>query len=273
MKNKHFISWSLENVDLEKVPDDVLMAHIRVIAHWLDKELQYSESVKVNLSESRLTPLTARLEAANRRFEGAKPDLKWANYIHEAYRNALSNNFTVSKSPKPNIGFNESDFNLLLTTRRSVRAFNDEAIPDDLLKKIVGYGLWAPSNCNVQAVRYIVVKDPKIRKSLEINAFTKEMGYCTLVVVADYRFYPDGDIDSPIHDCAAAIQNILLACHYYGIGACYISEQSLNIPERRKALGIHNDYEKITAFLWMGQYDEASAAPARRKLEEVLEVK
>jgi len=61
------------------------------------------------------------------------------------------------------------------------------------------------------------VKEPQIREKLETNNFTKDMGYCTLVVIAEYRFYSDGDIESPIHDCAAAIQNILLVCNFYGI--------------------------------------------------------
>ena len=271
--NKHFISWSLENVDLMTVQDDVLMAHIRIIAHWLDKEMQYSASMPVRFSADRLAPLTARLEAANKRFDHQRRDLQWANQIHKAYQKALSNEFSLSGSPKINIKIDETEFDKLLTTRRSVRLFNNEAISDDLLKKIIGYGLWAPSNCNVQAVRYVLVKDPQIRKKLEINSFTADMGYCTLAIIADYRFYPDGDIDSPIHDCAAAIQNILLACHYYGVGACYISDTGVNTDKCREALGINCDFEKVTAFLWMGQYDKAPAAPLRRNPEEALEWK
>ncbi len=271
MENKHFISWSLENVNLNDVPDDVLMSHIRILAHKLDKEIQRSHNAPVQMSENTLSLLTSRLEAANKRFTNKKPDLEWANSIYELYRKTFLNNFSIPCIPKEKFEINECDFNKLLMSRRSIRNFTNEPISNDLLRKIINYGLWAPSNCNVQAVRYILAKSSKARSGLEINGFTKNMGYCTLAVIADYRFYPDGDIDSPIHDCASAIQNILLACRYYGIGACYISDKGVNTHNRRKALGIKNDFEKVTAFIWMGQYDKEPVAPNRRKLEEVLE--
>jgi len=273
MENKHFISFNLDGVNLETVPDDVLMAHIRIIAHRLDKVMQICESTHAPLNPQSLTPLTFRLEAANKRFSDSKPELEWANMIHEKYQAAILGRLSLSYTPKASFAMSEEAFDQLLTTRRSVRMFTNDPIPDDLLKKVIGYGLWAPSNCNVQAVRYILAKTPCVREQLEINGFSKEMGFCTLAIVADYRFYPDGDIDSPIHDSAAAIQNILLACHYYGLGACYISDKGVNTAKRREALGIENDYEKVTAFLWIGQYEKAPGTPTRRELSEVLAFK
>lgn len=272
MENKHFISWRIDGVNLNEVPDEVLMAHIRIVSHRLDKEMQYLASKPMTLSPDRLDALTQRLKIANERFgrQGDKPDLAWANYVHDAYAKALKNETSIIRHSKIDVDIPEESFCQLIKSRRSIRSYTDEAIPDDLLKKIVAYGLWAPSNCNVQAVRYIIVKDPETRAQLEINSFTKDMGYCTLAIIADYRFYPDADIDNLIHDSAAAIQNILLACHYFGVGACFVSDKGVNTNKRREALGIKHDYEKVTAFVWMGKHSTVPEAPARRHIDEVL---
>ena len=88
------------------------------------------------------------------------------------------------------------------------------------------------------------------------------------MVIADLRFYPDGDIDCPEHDSGAAIQNILLGCHYHDIGACYVSSQAINSNSNRKLLNIE-EYEKITAFIWLGRFEKMPLMPERKPAKEL----
>ncbi|MBN1256148.1 MAG: nitroreductase family protein, partial [Planctomycetes bacterium] len=80
------------------------------------------------------------------------------------------------------------------------------------------------------------------------------------------------DIECPYHDSGAAIQNMLLAFHYYGLGACYVSDTGINCEQNREVLQL-KDYEKITAFIWFGHSEVAPIAPARRNLDEIIEFK
>lgn len=272
MKNPFYVPFSIDRLRSGSVSEEELFANMRIIAHRLDKELQYAQYGRSELNENRMRVLSECVDYAEKNFDvNEKPDFAWAKYVRDSYFKALRDrDFHLPNEPKQLPKIEEKEFKKLLTGRRSVRFFTEEPIPDDLLRKITVYGSYAPSNCNVQAVRFIIAKSPEVRKKLEINRFTGDMGYCTLAVVVDYRFYPDGDIDSPIHDSAAAIQNILLACHYYNVGACYISDVGVNAEEKRRALNVRNDYEKVTVFVWMGRYEFAPIAPARRKIDEIL---
>jgi nitroreductase len=65
------------------------------------------------------------------------------------------------------------------------------------------------------------------------------------------------------------VQNLLLACHYFGLGACFVASIAANAPRYRKLLKV-KPFEKITAFIWMGYYKGAPLPRIRRKADEVL---
>ena len=49
------------------------------------------------------------------------------------------------------------EFENVLFSRRSVRRFQDRQVPEELLEKILTAGLYAPSACNFQAWKFIVL--------------------------------------------------------------------------------------------------------------------
>ena len=53
-----------------------------------------------------------------------------------------------------------------LLTRRSVRQYRDEMIPDDILDTILEAGLYAPSGRNFQPVTLVAVRDRAVRDRL-----------------------------------------------------------------------------------------------------------
>lgn len=54
----------------------------------------------------------------------------------------------------------------LIRTRRSYRRYEQREVPDDAILQILEAGRWAPSPANLQPCRFIVVKDPEVKREL-----------------------------------------------------------------------------------------------------------
>ncbi|HOJ76632.1 MAG TPA: nitroreductase family protein [Bacillota bacterium] len=273
MKNKVYIKTELNPEEINNLPEKVLLAQIRLFAHQLDQQLQLFHLWKnINFQEAQLTKLSTRLAVYSEKYGDQKPVIQWAKKIEQLFLKAINNSprFNYPWSDKQKINISKDDFERLMTQRRSIRCFNNETISDYILKEIIKYGTWAPSTCNLQALRYIIIKDPQIKNQINSDNLTGAMGYCIVAIVADFRLYDDGKIDIPIHDAAAAAQNILLASHYYNVGACYVSDPEVNSAQIRKLLNIA-EYEKIAALIWMGRYEKLPLPPARNNVDEVVE--
>jgi len=50
--------------------------------------------------------------------------------------------------------------------RRSVRSFKDKSVPKDIIEMLIDAGNWAPTGCNYQPWRFVVVTDPNARLKL-----------------------------------------------------------------------------------------------------------
>ena len=69
--------------------------------------------------------------------------------------------------------------------RRSVRGYLDKPIPEDALVRILEAGRLAPSAKNRQEWRFIIVKNPKVRKMLAKAANDQSfVGQAPVVIVA-----------------------------------------------------------------------------------------
>lgn len=271
MKNPYFIKLARKLSELEDDDEEVLLTQIRVKAHLLDKELQTSTTRKIRFSPARLQDLSERLRVYRRKFDTAKPDYRWAERIEELYAAALQlrHEFRYPWSRKQRVRISESEFEKLLTTRRSIRKFTAKDVDDDLIRKILNLTQWAPTNCNQQSLRFLLVTKPEIRKQLVHGGMHGTMGPCIVAVLADMRFYSPGDIECPAHDAGAAIQTMLLAIHYYGLGACYTSSVTSNSKKNRALLRMR-EHEKIMALIWVGHYEDEPIPPARREISEII---
>lgn len=130
-------------------------------------------------------------------------------------------------------------------SRRSVRLYKPDRIPAESVKKIVDAGRWAPSACNVQGWRFIVIDDPRVKRALiDLGAasFLENAPMCMVVLYdnqTDNLEYADY-----VQSAAACIQNMLLAAHSIGIGGCWIC----HLPRKkdiRKLLRVPGHYDPI----------------------------
>jgi nitroreductase len=271
MKNPHFVKLVRKPSELEHDDEEVLLTQIRMRAHLLDKELQTSTTKKIRFSPARLQHLSARLRVYRGKFDTAKPDYRWAERIEELYTRAVQEQqeFRYPWVRKRRVRISEAAFEKLLTTRRSIRKFTTKDVDHALIRKILTLTCWAPTNCNQQSLRFVVLTRPEIRKRLAHGGMQGAMSPCIVAVLADMRFYSPGDIECPGHDAGAAIQTMLLAMHYHGLGACYTSSRTANSNRNRALLRVR-EHEKIMALIWVGHYEHQPIPPARREVSEII---
>lgn len=112
-----------------------------------------------------------------------------------------------------------------ICSRRSIRKYTNEQIPDEALHKILECANQAPSANNGRPWEFIIVTKPALLEAIsKINANWRPVqhaGVC-IVVVANLQGYPCSHMDFYMQDCAACTENLLLAAHALGLGAVWM---------------------------------------------------
>lgn len=140
-----------------------------------------------------------------------------------------------------------------MLTRKSVKKYKPQPVEKELIDKIVEAGLNAPSGLNKQSPIIIAVTNKEIRDELSrLNAgddpfFRADPFYgapCVLVVLADKS------VPTYLYDGSLVMENLMLAAHALGLGACWIhrAKETFNRPQGKeilKKLGIEGEYEGI----------------------------
>lgn len=164
-----------------------------------------------------------------------------------------SSSCTSVLSLRPILEFMYSDEALkLIESRRSIRSYKPDMVPDDLINKVIEAGTFAATGGGRQSPIIIAVKDRKTRDKLsKLNADI--MGAETdpfygapvvLIVLADRSS------STYLYDGSLVMGNLMLAAHALGLGSCWIhrAKEEFDRPEGKeilKDLGITGDYEGI----------------------------
>ena len=140
-----------------------------------------------------------------------------------------------------------------MLSRKSVKKFKSEQVPQEMIDKIVAAGLAAPSGLNKQSPIILVVTDKQVRDELSlVNAgkdpFKRADPFygapCVLVVLADKS------VPTYLYDGSLVMENMLLAAHSLGLGACWIhrARETFELPAWKEFLknhGIEGEFEGI----------------------------
>ncbi|MEM2151767.1 MAG: nitroreductase family protein [Candidatus Bathyarchaeia archaeon] len=190
----------------------------------------------------------------------------------------------------------------IIVGRRSIRIYSPETIPEETILKVIEAVRWAPSAHNAQPWRFIIVTAPDVKKrlaeamasdwmrDLEGNGVSKEeverltsesikrFSEAPVLVVAaltmrDMHKYPDRRRQRLEHlmtaqSLAAAIQNILLAAHAEGLGACWFCAPLFCQETVRRVLGMPREVEP-QALITIGYPAESPEPPPRKPLKEI----
>lgn len=152
-----------------------------------------------------------------------------------------------------------------LKSRRTIRKFKDEEIPEEDLLEMVDCGRLAPTANNTQPWEFILVQDDdtlnEIGEICTYGDFVKEASACIIVA-------GDNEIGHLIEDGSAATENILLAANALGYSGGWIAGWQKSYANELLDLISANQLELVSV-LAIGIPKE-TPSPEKRDLDNVL---
>lgn len=159
-----------------------------------------------------------------------------------------------------------------LLTRRSVRAYRDDPVPDEVLDKILEAGTYAPTGMGEQSPIIVAITERATRDALsrlnaEIMGADSDPFYgapAVLVVLARK------DRPTHVYDGSLVMGNLMNAAHGLGIASCWIhrAKEEFERPEGRailEGLGIDSDAYEGIGHCILGYADGPEPAAKPRK--------
>ncbi len=162
-----------------------------------------------------------------------------------------------------------------IRTRRSVRSYRDDPIPEEVLERVLDAARIAPSGSNRQPTRLILVNETKEKQKLvELCHDQAFIATAPVVVVACGRDlkYNRGEWmgrGSVIVDVAIAVDHLTLAARAEGLGTCWIG--SFSNSKLKELLRLPEDVD-VVALTPLGypQGDPFSGPTGRMPLDEFI---
>jgi len=152
-----------------------------------------------------------------------------------------------------------------ITRRKSVRAFTSQEVSEEVVTRLLEAARIAPSASNRQEWRFVVVRDPEMRKQLAAAACAQGFIADAPVVLAccaetDGHQMACGQACYPI-DVAIAIDHITLCATAEGLGTCWIG--AFHEEPVRELLGIPPEI-RVVELLPIGYPQDPSPVQKRR---------
>src|SRR5579883_1907807 len=188
----------------------------------------------------------------------------------------------------------------VLASRRTVRFYRAEPVPDALVRAVLEAAHMAPS---AQPARFVVITTPDVKRRLaegmaarwrrdlersgvqeaairvQLRFSVRRFSEAPVLILAGYTMedmdrYPDrarqaAEVTMAVQSTAAAIENLLLAASAYGLGACWCCAPLFCPGIVRRTLGLPRSFVP-QALLTVGYPAHVPPAPPRRPLEQVV---
>lgn len=171
----------------------------------------------------------------------------------------------------------------VIKSRRSVRAYKPEQIKEEELEILIEAAIYAPSGSNSQPWHFTVIQNREVishlsnvAKEVLLNSgseygkrfganpsFDITYGAPTLIIVSG-----NSSTSTPVADCSAAIQNILLAAESLNIGSVWLGliTPAFKVEGESEKIGIPVGYTPFYGVaLGYKQSEEKREAPERKK--------
>lgn len=172
------------------------------------------------------------------------------------------------------------EFKELIQTRRSVRAFADEAVPHEVIEEIVKEAQMAPSWKNLEVARMYVVESPEKLEAFrtaalpEYNRANSEHAalIVTTYVTGEVGFREGTPVDDlgnewGAYDLGLHDAYLILSARDHGYDTLIMGLR--NVPVIRKELGIPEN-ERIVSVIALGKRAKEPVLRPRRAMEEVV---
>jgi F420 biosynthesis protein FbiB-like protein len=191
----------------------------------------------------------------------------------------------------------------LMRSRRSIRRYTAEAVPAEVVERLLAAAIWAPSAHNRQPWRFVTMTTPEAKARLgramgerlradrladgddpvavEADAAKsyERIANAPLVIavcltLADMDAYPDTRRQTAEHlmavqSVAMAVQNLLLAAHAEGLGACWMCAPLFCSGAVLNALELPAEWQ-AQALVTVGKPASQGKPAVRRPLSDVV---
>ena len=129
-----------------------------------------------------------------------------------------------------------------IRTRRTVRDFTPDPVPDAVIHKILQAARWAPSSSNTQPWHFIVVRERDTIAALgricTQGAFIGTAPLAIAIAMEGAR--------RPQLDAGRALQQMELVAWDEGLGTCFVGIRGEQQQEVKTLLGIPDELELVT---------------------------
>jgi nitroreductase len=127
--------------------------------------------------------------------------------------------------------------------RRSIRVFAPGPVEDAQVQSLLEAAMAAPSAAGRDPWRFVVVRSTETLRRIADGLPHGQMlasAAVGLIVCGDLDAAHDGQLSYLLQDCSAAIENLLLAAHALGLGACWLGvhPREDRVRHLRRVLGI-----------------------------------
>lgn len=115
----------------------------------------------------------------------------------------------------------------IITTRRSVRAYKPNAVPADILDKVLTAGEYAPTGKNKQSPVIIAITDADARDKVStLNArvlgVNTDPYYGAPVIVL---VLADASVNTCVEDGSCVLENLMLEAHSLGLATVWVHRE------------------------------------------------
>lgn len=187
--------------------------------------------------------------------------------------------------------------------RRSIRRYSAQTVPAEVIERLLTAATWAPSAHNRQPWRFVVLMNSASQERLargmgdklradrladgdapEVVEQDAARSYARLTIapvvivacltMADMDAYPDtrrtkAEYLMAVQSVAMALQNLLLAAHAEGLGACWMCAPLFCADVVRDSLNLPADWE-AQAVVTLGYPANTGKPPVRRPLPNIV---
>ena len=244
------------------------------------------------------TPLVTRievlLEAIAHRDIHLDAPLLWALQMYAIAKTGLQDNYLKPsraglsrQGEAPAIGGTAPRGEVVecIKGRRSARQFNGKEVALDEVRTLIDIAKWAPSSCNLQPWKVLVLTTPEDKEFLTRYYKAAHNHFWTsapliLVVLANLGVYSDAMTPYVQLDSGAFIQNLLLLLHAHGLAACWVGFTAwdnygncrVDESEREEfyaRFGTPREYLP-TSLIPVGYAATSPRPPARKSIDDII---
>ena len=176
---------------------------------------------------------------------------------------------------------------ICLETRRSIRKFTDEKVSDETIRELVRLASLAPSWHRVYGIRFVAVKDEKLKKHIaedcvcgfKLNTHNINVAPCLIVITSingKIGYFPEtggwtkkGDSWS-LFDAGCAAENLCLAAHAKGLATVIMG--MFDQDKIAEAIDLPNN-QRVETIIALGYPGKEANCPARPELDELYTIK